>query len=241
MSHEQTEDAQSNTPVPSHEQNERAPQNLVTDETPIEAKVGGESEETNSEKANSTNLEDPKRSPHFGQEQLLLKKAVLDKARAYLEEQPPLSLPVDSISSPLASYPSATSTTDPAPPASSPELTFYLHHPSLPSQQPVLIPLSPDSILATSLANRLVLEFPTIYVFHGQPGDKLPDGFINEEHFFAMAKKESVAEVEGGEGAIERLSAPEVERIYGFEEGEVDERRLLEVLGKDLKGINGTG
>ena len=40
-------------------------------------------------------------------------------------------------------------------------LSFYLHHPSLPSPQPVLTPLSSEATLYTPHTNRLVLEFPT--------------------------------------------------------------------------------
>lgn len=125
-----------------------------------------------------------------------------------------------------------TSKTCPSPP-----LTFHLHHPSLPSPRPVLIPLPPTTNLLTTLPSRLVLEFPTIYVLHSQPSNKLPENFISEEEFFDKAGKEMVTEVEEGEigddgelgmgGGVER------------EEGEVDERRLIEVLGRDLGGGEG--
>lgn len=116
------------------------------------------------------------------------------------------------------------------------EVAFYLHHPSLPSRHPVLIPLSPTAILATALTNRLVLEFPTIYVLQPQSDGKLPEGYISEDEFFRKAKKELVHELEEGEvGDDDREESREDRRRL---EGnpEVDERRLTEVLGKDLNG-----
>lgn len=120
------------------------------------------------------------------------------------------------------------------------EFKFYLHHPSLPSQHPVLIPLPPDAKLATSLTNRLVLEFPTIYVLHSKPDGKLPEGFLSEEEFFASAKKGLVEEITGEGTQVAGFSGTSDEGKAGLEDGEVDEGRLLEVLGKDLKGIAGS-
>ena len=136
----------------------------------------------------------------------------------------------------LASIPvssDATPATDAAP---NTDLTFHLHHPSLPSRHPVLIPLPPDAKLATALANRLVLEFPTIYALRSQPEGRLPDGFVSEEEFFASAKKEVVDESYVGEVG----GSCEEGKEHGLEDGEVNEGRLAEVLGKDLRGIAGS-
>lgn len=126
--------------------------------------------------------------------------------------------------------------------APSAHLNFYLHHPSLPSRHPVLIPLPHDAKLATSLSNRIVIEFPTIYVLHSQPDGRLPEGFVSEEEFFAAARKELIEEVAAGEEfAVGRIGGDVDEgKGDGLEEGEVDESRLLEVLGKDLKGVAGS-
>ena len=126
-------------------------------------------------------------------------------------------------------------------PAPKEDFNFYLHHPSLPSRHPVLIPLPPDAKLATALTNRLVLEFPTIYVLPGKLEGTLPEGLVSEEDFFASAKKELIAEVGGGdplEGGFEGVA--EERRADDFEDGEVNEGRLLEVLGKDLKDVVGS-
>lgn len=121
------------------------------------------------------------------------------------------------------------------------DFNFYLHHPSLPSRHPVLIPLSPDAKLATSLTNRLVLEFPTIYVLRSQLDAKLPEGFVSEEDFFASARKGLVEEIAGEKTSVGGFAGNSQERkVYDLEDGEVDEGRLLEVLGKDLKGFAGS-
>ena len=121
------------------------------------------------------------------------------------------------------------------------DFNFYLHHPSLPSRRPVLIPLPPDANLATSLTNRVVLEFPTIYVFHRQPDGSLPEGFVSEEDFFASAKKDMIEEVAGEQSFVGGVGDNFGEReANDLEDGEVNEGRLLEVLGKDLKDIAGS-
>ena len=121
------------------------------------------------------------------------------------------------------------------------DFNFYLHHPSLQTRQKVIIPLPPDAKLATSMTNRRVLEFPTIYVFHSQPDGKLPEGFVSEEDFFASAKKGLVEEVLNEETSVGGFDENlEGRKRRDLEDGEVDEGRLLEVLGKDLKGIAGS-
>jgi len=125
----------------------------------------------------------------------------------------------------------------PKSPPPTPPLSFHLHHPSLPSRHPVLIPLPPSTNLAGALTNRLVLEYPTIYVLHQNPGEGLPEGFISDEEFFRM-------KVAGGKtGGIEVV---EEEGSWGVGDGGgwrgvngdggVDERRLIEVLGRDFEG-----
>lgn len=120
------------------------------------------------------------------------------------------------------------------------KFSFYLHHPSLPSRHTVLIPLPLDAVLATSLINRLILEFPTIYVLHSQPDGKLPEGLVTEEKFFAASKKELIEEVAGEGTQIAGSNRTSDEGKADMEDGEVDEGRLLEVLGKDLNGIAGS-
>ncbi|KAL8664929.1 MAG: hypothetical protein Q9202_002638 [Teloschistes flavicans] len=68
------------------------------------------------------------------------------------------------------------------------ELYFYLLLPSTPTSYRVLIPLTPQEELAQALADRFVLEFPTIYALK-QPPDNLPTGFKTEvEYLKGMAE-----------------------------------------------------
>ena len=128
-----------------------------------------------------------------------------------------------------------TSTSGTPQPTSATNLTFYLHHPSLPSKNPVLIPLPSDATLADSLTNRLLLEFPTIYVLPQQQGDGLPDGFTSEDDYFAAAKKDLIEDALDVEDTIKDINVVTGETGDGLEEGEVHEGRLLEVLNKDLR------
>ena len=125
-------------------------------------------------------------------------------------------------------------------PVSPSQLTYHLHHPSLPSKKPVLIPLTPESTLSTSLTNRLVLEFPTIYVLFQQPDGKLPDDFVSEADFFERGEKERLAGGVMDFGSLVHGRGGTNARTGELEEGEVDEKSLVEVLGKDLKGIGGS-
>ena len=157
---------------------------------------------------------------------------------------------------PSASLPTSSNPPPPPLPATEPppsaHLAFHLHHPSLPSKHPVLIPLPPDAKLATSLTNRIVLEFPTIYVLRNNSNNEnnradgtLPEGYVSEEDFFAAAMKKEKGLIKevvvaGEDSAVGRLGSRNVGeegKARGLEDGEVDEGRLLEVLGRDLKGV----
>lgn len=60
---------------------------------------------------------------------------------------------------------------------------FYLHRPYTPSSHPrVVIPLQSSESLSTLLRNRVVLEFPTIYVIPCSP-TSLPDNFMLEDDY----------------------------------------------------------
>ncbi|KAL9128085.1 MAG: hypothetical protein Q9217_003167 [Psora testacea] len=116
-----------------------------------------------------------------------------------------------------------------------PNISFYLHTPSRPSRHPVLAPLCHDTTLNTGLRNRLVLEFPTIYVFENLPGGKLPEGFISEDDFYRMARKELIEEIDEGELVEEVSTVGEGRQSDGLDLEKMDKRKLLEVLGKDLE------
>lgn len=112
-------------------------------------------------------------------------------------------------------------------------LHFYLHAPRLPSTQPVLIPLSHDASLSISLRNRLVLEFPTIYVLECSASE-MPDGYVLEEVFDKKMQQESfrdsvMAKLRGNEEG-------EIDEVTKQDEG-VDAKKIEEVLKQDLKSL----
>ncbi|KAI9834179.1 MAG: hypothetical protein M1826_005290 [Phylliscum demangeonii] len=74
----------------------------------------------------------------------------------------------------------AQPTSSPTAPAIGRTSYFYLLRPHTPLPTRVVIPLSPQSTIADSLYERLVLEYPTFYVLPSPP-DALPDGFLTEE------------------------------------------------------------
>lgn len=140
------------------------------------------------------------------------------------------------ISAAMPASSDAPSAKEPAPRI---DFNYYLHHPSLGSRHTVVIPLPPDAKLATTLTNRRVLEFPTIYVLHDQSDGKLPEGLISEEDFFASAEKELI-EVVAEEAYVGGFAEnTEQTEPRDLEDGEVEEGRLLEALVKDSKGIAG--
>ena len=110
-------------------------------------------------------------------------------------------------------------------------LHFYLHVPRLPSPQPVLIPLPPDSNLFTCLRNHLILEFPTIYVLP-YPTSELPDSYLTEEAFDKKMQQESFRE-----SVLAKLTGNEEGEIEEptKQEEDMDARKIQEVLQRDLK------
>lgn len=113
--------------------------------------------------------------------------------------------------------------------------SFYLHTPSLPSRRPVLAQIPHDATLRTALHNRLVLEYPTVYVFGQPPDDPLPNEFITEEEFYKSARKELVEELDEEEGEIVEFVPKKDEEVRSAAAIEdLDEKRLLEILRKDL-------
>lgn len=112
---------------------------------------------------------------------------------------------------------------------SSAPLSFYLHTPSLPSAKKVVAPLVPEDTLSSCLKDRLVLEYPTIYIFDLVIGHPLPEGFMTEEEYFKTSRKALVAELEEGEIEEKKPMKDEEPTL-----DQIDEKRLMEVLGKDL-------
>lgn len=116
------------------------------------------------------------------------------------------------------------------------DVYFYLHRPRTATRQPVLIPLPPAATFTSALRKRTVLEFPTIYVLPDSPDilratSKENASHLLEEEYVQPEKPGEDGELGGldGEGAqgIDH-SAPSVDL------GQVDEKKVLEVLKQDL-------
>ena len=117
--------------------------------------------------------------------------------------------------------------------AKEPTLSFYLHTPSLPSRHPVLAPLEADTNLSTALRNRLVLEYPTIYIFNQMPDEPLPDGYLTEQQYYDMSIKERFGDLDEGEIVEDVGNEGDLEDPASLVK-KLDERKLLEVLEKDI-------
>ena len=105
---------------------------------------------------------------------------------------------------------------------------FYLHRPRTSSKWTCLIPILPSSSISDVLRDRALLEFPTIHARHETPDQLIPP-FVTEkdyekQHGIEVATKMPVYGQEIHTTAIEDLL------------DHIDERKVLEVLQKDLVG-----
>lgn len=118
-----------------------------------------------------------------------------------------------------------------------PEPCFYLHRPQTRSKLPVLIPISPDATLADVLRGRVVLEFPTIYVLPETPELVPRDKYMLEAEYVERENEGLEVLDETPEGTAERLSEEGeiTERGSVGGVGQLDEKKVFEVLKKDLE------
>ena len=125
--------------------------------------------------------------------------------------------------------PTTGSSSPPLPATDKPAPFFYLHipNPHTPAPVPTLLPLSPAQPLATLLRNRLVREFPTVYVLDDPP-DELPreryalqrDGTA-EVGRLVEGEQRKQGEVDGGDGdGKEVLGAGRERKAVGMGMGE---------------------
>jgi len=132
-------------------------------------------------------------------------------------------------------------TPPPPPPPQSlcPGLHFYLHKPHTTYPHPVLVPLSPQSTLSTCLQNRLILEYPTVYVLP-QPPSELPSDFLLEVEYHKQEKK-MIEELDQDERelGVGTLPVNSVTGVSRDDEGDVEDARVLESLKRDLLGLTG--
>ncbi|KAF2761696.1 hypothetical protein EJ05DRAFT_507336 [Pseudovirgaria hyperparasitica] len=110
---------------------------------------------------------------------------------------------------------------------------FYLHRPHTFGTDTILIPLDRTSTLHTLLASRTILEYPTIYALL-QPPDALPSGYVLESDYLQQLEKVRREADEMFAGAEDR--GAQVDGSVREAEEVVDERRLLDVLRRDVGG-----
>jgi hypothetical protein len=106
------------------------------------------------------------------------------------------------------------------------DLNFYLHCPNTPSAIKSLIPINPNATIADVVKERLLLEFPTIFILYDPP-EMLPEPFILEADYAKRYDDQAALIPSTGEtdGTTEKQEQAT---------SQVDERRLMEVLQKDL-------
>lgn len=120
--------------------------------------------------------------------------------------------------------------------APSSDLYFYLHRPHTPSNIQCVIPLDADATLAVALRDRVVLEFPTIFVLPDPP-TALPEGYITEAEFLQTHTPVAIpaTEVHDGDLSLDAQEEPFISREATALR--LDENEVLDVLKKDL-GLN---
>ncbi|OAP64813.1 hypothetical protein AYL99_00785 [Fonsecaea erecta] len=117
----------------------------------------------------------------------------------------------------------------PSTPYASQSLKFYLFKPNTISKVKCLIPVASDSKLVDVLRNQTVLEFPTFYVRQEAPQD-LPAPFITEENY----NEHYGAEIPVSLPTYTPGNTADEEKLASLDN--IDEKKVLEVLQKDLNG-----
>ncbi|KAF2267094.1 hypothetical protein CC78DRAFT_542034 [Lojkania enalia] len=110
-----------------------------------------------------------------------------------------------------------------------PKFQFYLLRPRTNSSRHVLIPISVTTTLNECLRGQTVLEYPTIHVLTGAPY-QLPDKYILEEEYLKQESKDE----QGMTSLLESIPAKTDD--LGDGAGEIDSKKILDVLKKDLCG-----
>ena len=104
---------------------------------------------------------------------------------------------------------------------------FYLHCPNTPSSIKSLIPIKAESKIADVVQDRLLLEFPTIFIRNESP-DQLTKPFILEEDYANKYGDQAFASTTSFDNAARS------NHIDDPDASQIDEKRILEVLQKDL-------
>ncbi|KAL9096850.1 MAG: hypothetical protein Q9165_000814 [Trypethelium subeluteriae] len=125
-------------------------------------------------------------------------------------------------------------------------LHFYLHKTHTRGAQIVLIPLAASNTVLASLKNRIIVEFPTIYVLP-YPQEQLPSEYITEAEYFKRRRADNSAagfandETQGAPGHATGMDEADSVRSVQSEAEEEDERDegLLEEEGSSIVEAHG--
>ena len=122
-------------------------------------------------------------------------------------------------------------TDQPGPPSMSDILSglhFYLHRPNTLSNTTCVIPISLDFRIADIVKDHLLLEFPTILI-RNEPPESLPNPFITEGDL------EKAGEAQPVTSPVLLEAKEELNNSQEQSPSKIDERKILEVLQRDLK------
>lgn len=116
---------------------------------------------------------------------------------------------------------------------SSAEHHFYLHRPNLPSHVRCVVPLQSEALVKDVIRDRVVIEFPTIFVL-GVSKDKLQKPFVTEEEY--LEEKGNGPPVIMSEAPEGGFTADDNDQDFSGlgSPPELDEKKIKEVLQKDL-------
>lgn len=111
---------------------------------------------------------------------------------------------------------------------------FYLHRPNLPSDVKAVIPLQPDAVIKDAICDRVLIEFPTIFVLRVSQ-ENLQNPFITEEEY--LKQNGSGSPTTMSEALQQRSTANENDQdLTGFESTlKLDGEKLAEALQNDLR------
>ncbi|RVX67154.1 hypothetical protein B0A52_08588 [Exophiala mesophila] len=134
---------------------------------------------------------------------------------------------------PVLEKPKPTSSRLAEPPILDPGLHFYLHNPQTAAKYKCLIPISADMTLREVLEGRTIVEFPSFYVRTESP-DTLPAPLIVQEKYDEIHRAQLPIDVLPTYPPND-ITTELDERVRPWLT-EVDEKKVLEVLQKDLTG-----
>jgi hypothetical protein len=128
---------------------------------------------------------------------------------------------------------STSNSAAPSETTSSAEHHFYLHRPNLPSDFKCLVPIQPEALVKDAIRDRVLIEFPTIFVLRA-PKDRLQRPFITEEVYLHEHGKSPLVIVSDAPNG--KLVSNDNDQDFSVRSSipERDEKMIEEVLQNDL-------